>query len=119
MKPEELRHLLEMSAKVHGGLLYVEDMDAWIHVDSDGRRGAWWHPEDDDGDSRRLEVYLNIEVRWHLAGSMSYVTATAAADIRLPVMREYWSLYPCGISKRAAARLAVLRCAAVIGESMS
>lgn len=84
---------------------------------SSGEIGGWegyeWSPLTDDGDSRRLEVALNIEVRFHLTCPVLAVTATCAANSRIPVMRETW-----GTDKHAATRLAVLRAAAAIGEKM-
>ncbi|MFZ2306818.1 MAG: hypothetical protein WAW73_20280 [Rhodoferax sp.] len=108
------RELLELAAKAAGIELAFNDDG------SPGRfvgywRPKWipWNPRDDDGDSRRLEVDLNIEVRFHLAGSIPGVTATVVSDSRLPVPREPW-----GSDKRAATRLAVLRAAAEIGRAM-
>lgn len=72
-----------------------------------------WNPRNDDGDSRRLEVDLNIEVRFHLAGDNPGVSATCAADSRIPVMHERF-----GSDRRAATRLAVLRAAAEVGKAM-
>ena len=57
MDNKELRRLMELAAKAHG------------HIASDGiggfydmERGAEWAPHLDDGDSRRLEVALCLEV---------------------------------------------------------
>lgn len=100
---------------------YNEDKDAVIGwrtwYGEEGEIGGWepfeWAPHTDDGESRRLEVDLNIEVRFHLAGAVPAVTATCASDSRIPIMREPW-----GEDKRAATRLAVLRAAAEIGKAM-
>ena len=53
--------ILELAAKAHGNLEYVEDL-GWIHVDDQGNRGSWWNPRDNDGDALRLAVKLNISV---------------------------------------------------------
>lgn len=53
------RELLEMAAKAHGGLVYVDGI-GWIHEDENGDRGSWWMPLTDDGDALRLMVKLNI-----------------------------------------------------------
>lgn len=107
------RELLELAAKAAG-----LELDEEGTAEADGafamlKNGSLWTPRDDDGDSRRLEVDLNIEVRFHLAGSIPGVTATVVADSRLPVPREPW-----GSDKRDATRLAVLRAAAEIGRAM-
>lgn len=100
------RELLKLAAKANGGLLYVEDVDSWIHVDADGNRGAWWNPRDDDGDSRRLEVNLYIDV--------SFKGDSVHAYARFADCKTFSEQY--GDDSGAATRLAVLRAAASIGE---
>lgn len=111
MKPGEFRHLLEMAAKAHGGLLYVEDMDAWIHVDADGNRGDWWSPAVDDGDSRRLEVKLRIDVEFNHSSVYAHAHRPGIGWCEKASIME-------DEDAGAATRLAVLRAAAAIGESM-
>lgn len=123
MDAQETRRLHELAAKAFGlhNYRYCEAwkcMAAWIHTD-----GGWfdcrsaWQPLADDGDSRRLEVALNIHCRqyrfpvrirgcWCQEGFVEAVRK----DIE---EREPINGNPC-----AATRLAVLRVAAAIGEAM-
>lgn len=112
MNPAELRRLLELAAKAYGGVKY-ESYDGWVHTGEHGEefRGKRWEPEDDDGDSRRLEVACGMNVY------QGYGKATAeciSEDEGGPIH----ATEPHGDNPCAATRLAVLRAAAAIGESM-
>jgi hypothetical protein len=99
------KQLLAPAAKAHGGLLYIDDMDAWIHVDKDGNRGAWWNPLDDDGDAFRLAVKLKICIEFYSHGVD--VWRGSERDCR-----------PYDDDAVKGTRLAIVRAAAKIGESM-
>lgn len=71
-----------------------------------------WHPAYDDGDSRRLQVALNMNL---------YITDTACyaeihSDGDVPHVHAKERCTP--ETRREAARLAVLRAAAALGEQM-
>lgn len=66
-----------------------------------------WHPRTDDGDSRRLQVQLGIDV------TVSGRHAAVASCINGPSVQVYADGDLC-----AATRLAVLRVAAEIGRAM-
>ncbi len=85
------KQLLALAAKAHGGLLYIEDMNAWIHVDKDGNRGAWWNPLH-DGDAFKLAEKLemcidfsNCEVHYRLNGDWG--CELGSTEIRLAIVR--------------------------------
>lgn len=114
MNTNEPRRLLEMAAKAVG---YMARTDLPY---SDGiiiNDGVLWNPADDDGDSRRLEVSLKIHHRRYSSPAKirgcrcdgGYIEA-ARKDIE---EREPINGDPC-----AAVRLAVLRVAAAVGESL-
>jgi hypothetical protein len=70
-----------------------------------------WNPHDDDGDSRRLEVVLCMDVIQH----------SKLKDGRQEVAVFHGNLLelePHGNDPLAATRMAVLRCAAEIGLAM-
>lgn len=111
------KQLLALAAKAHGDLLYVEDMDAWIHVDKDGNRGAWWNPLESSADCADMEDALGIEVRRFIkrkkavfsskrSANSSFYDATHIADLD-----DFSSI-------GAARRYASTMVAAKIGESM-
>ena len=100
----KLREMLELAALAVGGFEYVDGM-GWIAVDKAGNRGAWWNPSGDDGDSRRLEVALNLQV----------TRSTGACD----VYSVEHNIETSGHGEPLeATRLAVLRCAAEVGKSI-
>lgn len=109
MTPAELRRLLELAAKAAGVSIdskgpWVVGQDEYAHATRED-----WMPNDDDGDSRRLQVALRIRHERH--PNAPFVAAWA------PNIHERFEeeegLDPC-----AALRIAVLRAAAAIGEAM-
>jgi len=106
------RELLELSAKACGFLTqWVDEKQLWVREKNQEFEAWWpWNPLSDDGDCSRMESALSIDVSW---GS-SYA------------MADHHSLNDCVIetlnahdgNKQAARRMASLRAAAAIGESM-
>lgn len=108
------REMLRLAAKANGGLLYVEDVDGWIHVDADGDRGAWWNPLTDDGDALRLAVKLFMFVDSAAGAPDSFGAELVRAGnevVDKTEPRTHDGPY-------AAARRAIVRAAAAIGETM-
>lgn len=100
MDAQELSRLLELAAKAVGYGVY---------------RRLLWRPHEDDGDSRRLEVALRLGIDHNYP-----------ADENLWVSACPQGMFLCAIEyfedesqRAAAARLAVLRAAAAVGESMN
>lgn len=52
---------LKLAAKAYGNLLFVKDMNAYIHIDEQGNRGSWWNPYS-DGDCFKLAQKLNMAI---------------------------------------------------------
>lgn len=108
------RELLELAAKAHGNLLYVDGMNSWIHVDQAGNRGAWWNPLTDDGDALRLAVKLRLRVCTPTTdtdcalASNGDVTAYSEDELSDTPMSDLY----------AATRRAIVRASAEIGEAM-
>lgn len=109
------RELLELAAKASGlttthkwnaeRLLLDPPVLAMV-VHRDGELvTTGWNPRDDDGDSRRLEVKLKIQVEHNRHDVCAFAFGK--------VYSEDYGIDPC-----AATRLAVLRAAAAIGEAM-
>lgn len=111
MSGAEERELLEWAAKAAG-------------IEHEGEAGSWlagkgnpalllagtekvWNPRRDDGDSRRLEVALKIDVTHY------YPSDVCAFGHGEPFSEDY------GDDPAAATRLAVLRAAAAIGKAMT
>lgn len=113
MSTETTRELLELAAKATG---WVIDHARQAERDADmnpARAGlwiknekTWWHPGDDDGDSRRLEVKLGIVPR-NINGVV-FAWADGVCDIQVKAGKDPY----------AAMRLAVLLAAAEIGRRM-
>ena len=100
------KELLELAAKAHGGLVYVEGMD-WIHENAAGERGAWWNPIADDGDAFRLATELSLNV-FHTNGTAYALPSDDDGDI------EQSASYVDYVDKYAATRRAIVRAAAEI-----
>lgn len=109
MDAQETRRLLKLAARAAGidvtrCLQYEDGAFDWP-----GKAGRW-NPRTNDGDSRRLEVALEIDILHRVVGG-ERVEAIAPG---VPPIIEY-----CTKETRAAAtRLAVLRAAATVGEQM-
>ena len=121
----ELREMLELAA-LAVGYRHVDysscDYDGALGIvllDENGGQGKNWNPADDDGDSRRLAVRLNI------VNSSGHQKFTHDEDMWSAwAMKDNGDLYfAVDYSKSnddplAATRMAVLRCAAEIGKSI-
>lgn len=120
MSPAELRRMLELAAKATGqpGVFqqWSDSRDSVsCGIAPNGSPGRmWWNPADDDGISRRLEVRLMLEV-YHAENDGQMVCAVGYAG---PLGKILYVMEPHGSDPEAATRLAVLRAAAAIGESM-
>ncbi len=98
------RKMLELAAKAIGiKITWHGDVDPWCFAEV--LPGIKWNPLDDDGDNRRLQVDLKIEL------IITDQSANACFD------GVFYS-EPLGHSARKAARRAVLRAAAEIGKGM-
>lgn len=112
------RQLLELAARAIGAVR-VEDVDGenWLILHfADGTVMHGWNPLLFYSDTFELAVTLNIEPRFHLAGAVPGVSATCAADSRLPICREPWT--PQANDKTTATCRVVVRAAAEIGDAM-
>lgn len=125
MSGAEERELLEWAAKAAGYTGRVEFSgltdECFFAFDADTaqRTGrATWNPRNDDGDSRRLEVALNIDVQFNTDNDEQTTSAIAPSPERPGsgegrCFTEGWR-----DDKGLATRLAVLRAAAAIGKAM-
>ena len=75
---------------------------------------AVWNPKDDDGDSRRLQVALRIDLDFRDNSPVPEVRAIGP----LPTGARYQYLSRLGPDPAAAARMAVLYVAAQMGAAM-
>lgn len=101
--------MLEAAARAAGAVDVTESRDAVMVRWSKASRGyVRWNPRDDDGDSRRLEVKLKLEITW------DFDRIDVLGDADTPLATEYiYDNPPTDVY--AATRLAVLRAAAAIG----
>ena len=114
MDGKELRRLLELAAKAAqaaGANIIDSEAGPQIferHAGDGSECYRIWPPHLDDGDSRRLEVALEMRVMIWPAGA----EATKGTSISVFVRNDEAGC------PYAATRLAVLRAAAAIGEAM-
>lgn len=107
MKPEEQRRLLELAAKAAGYSVVGRAPSGRLLISSDGcHGGVLWSPDNDDGDSRRLEVKLQATVL--IGPSAVWVKIGHSVNVCEGYTEDPY----------AATRLAVLRAGAVVGEAM-
>ena len=119
------REMLELAA-LAVGYRHVDysscDYDGALGIvllDENGGQGKNWNPADDDGDSRRLEVALNMDVlRDPASASQPYIEAIANQSALPADTPQPFAVEPYDTDPLAATRMAVLRCAAEIGKSM-
>ena len=111
MTPAELRRMLELAAKAAGPSVqmgYFGSGRCWVQPDEVLGGFKPWRPHADDGDSRRLEVKLQIDVKQYGDFVVAWFDGGFIGTGRI--------LYDC--DPYAATRLAVLRAAVAIGEAM-
>lgn len=129
MKPEEQRRLLELAAKAAGmndwrwreasqALAHYNTAMACFYCDHAGD-AITWHPADDDGDSRRLQVMFGINLLRTSGGWLAiryehFYPRHKLSDFR-PEVRGF---APHSADGGKDARMAVLICSAAIGEAM-
>ena len=70
---------------------------------------------DDDGDSRMLQVACRIALHFEVIGGVDVAEAYSQED---EDMVSLCACEPLGTEPQKAARMAVLRCAGMIGEAM-
>lgn len=121
----ELREMLDLAALAFWGdeiddvcsirWLDAEGCIGYTHADNQDHNGndveLCWSPHTDDGDSRRLEVALGMDVVQHSALSEGLLDVAVFAG-------ERCAIEPHGDDPLAATRMAVLRCAAEVGKSI-
>ena len=74
-----------------------------------------FNPADDDGDSRMLQVACKIALHFEFIGGEWCAEAYSQED---EDMVSLCACEPLGTEPQKAARMAVLRCAGMIGEAM-
>lgn len=109
----EMRELLELAALAVGIKVRCFDNIETLILEVDEL--IYWNPHTDDGDSRRLQVALGIEL-WPNHNGSRWVAAVF--EIGEPDEEIIQFGEPVGQDSPAAARLAVLKVAAEIGRRM-
>jgi hypothetical protein len=106
--------LLELAAKAAGAVkteqVYSTLTRSYIKHGY-GLNGFFWNPRDDDGDSRRLQVKLKIDLSFGTNYAMAY---HIDSDSVISFVRDFDK----DGSAESAARMAVLMVAAEIGRGM-
>ena len=104
MDATEIRRLTELAARAAG--IPITRTPAWAHYSEPEDD---WNPAHDDGDSFGLMCDLGIDVVFGLTRPCVKAVVLGAPRIEEDFTPE---------TRRAAARLAVLRAAAALGEQM-
>lgn len=117
------RELLELAAKAVGYRIshYASDAGAYVH---DGLRDKRfdWNPRTSKSDTFALAVKLGLSVEpypYYEPVKHSVVVKQRRSGDKLREVNPTEVIEPYGDDPEAATRLAVLRCAAEIGKSMS
>lgn len=111
------RKLLELAAKAIGLEVIGNNEEGLIVVDrSRNNRGnvSSWRPHNDDGDSRRLQVDLGIRA-WYERNAPPELNLPQECGLAQTTDQWFAAVH---MDPRAAVRMAVLQCAAAIGEAM-
>ena len=114
MTNEELQTLIRNACKAAGWTikktLHASVVSVWID-------GAPYVVKlaDDDGDSRMLQVACKIALHFEVLGCVDVAEAYSQKD---EDMVSLCACEPLGTEPLKAARMAVLRCAGMIGEAM-
>ena len=114
MTDEELQTLIKNACKAAGWpikkTLHASVVSVWINGSPYVVKLA-----DDDGDSRLLQVACKIALHFEVQGGVDVAEAYSQED---EDMVSLCACEPLGTEPLKAARMAVLRCAAMIGEEM-
>jgi len=114
MTNEELQTLIKNACKAAGWpikkTLHASVVSVWINGSPYVVKLA-----DDDGDSRLLQVACKIALHFEVLGSVDVAEAYSQKD---EDMVSLCACEPLGTEPLKAARMAVLHCAAMIGEAM-
>ena len=114
MTNEELQTLIRNACKAAGWpikkTLHASVVSVWINGSPYVVKLA-----DDDGDSRLLQVACKIALHFEVLGGVDVAEAYSQEDEDMVSMCAY---EPLGTEPLKAARMAVLRCAAMIVEEM-
>lgn len=114
MTNEELQTLIKNACKAAGWpikkTLHASVVSVWINGSPYVVKLA-----DDDGDSRMLQVACKIALHFEVIGGELCAEAYSQED---EDMVSLCACEPLGTEPQNAARMAVLRCAAMIGEAM-
>ena len=114
------RELLELVAEVIGGSYWHDagTFSDYLVIEQD--KPVKWNPLTDDGDSRRLQVALSIDLRFGMSGNFGPYAHARTEVRRGDVTDIYESCLPMGLlpDANATARRVVLEVAAKIGKAM-
>ena len=114
MTNEELQTLIRNACKAAGWpikkTLHASVVSVWINGSPYVVKLA-----DDDGDSRALQVACKIALHFEVLGGVDVAEAYSQKD---EDMVSLCACEPLGTEPLKAARMAVLRCAGMIGEAM-
>ena len=114
MTNEELQTLIRNACKAAGWpikkTLHASVVSVWINGSPYVVKLA-----DDDGDSRMLQVACKIALHFEVLGCVDVAEAYSQKD---EDMVSLCACEPLGTEPQKAARMAVLRCAGMIGEAM-
>ncbi len=114
MTNEELQTLIRNACKAAGWTikktLHASVVSVWIDGSPYVVKLA-----DDDGDSRLLQVACKIALHFEVLGGVDVAEAYSQED---EDMVSLCACEPLGTEPQKAARMAVLRCAGMIGEAM-
>ena len=114
MTDEELQTLIRNACKAAGWpikkTLHASVVSVWINGSPYVVKLA-----DDDGDSRMLQVACKIALHFEVLGCVDVAEAYSQKD---EDMVSLCACEPLGTEPLKAARMAVMRCAAMIGEAM-
>ena len=114
MTNEELQTLIKNACKAAGWpikkTLHASVVSVWINGSPYVVKLA-----DDDGDSRLLQVACKIALHFEVQGGVDVAEAYSQED---EDMVSLCACEPLGTEPLKAARMAVLRCAAMIGGAM-
>ena len=114
MTNEELQTLIRNACKAAGWqikkTLHASVVSVWINGSPYVVKLA-----DDDGDSRLLQVACKIALHFEVLGGVDVAEAYSQKD---EDMVSLCACEPLGTEPLKAARMAVLRCAGMIGEAM-